>query len=130
LQTIFRITQVVAEMAWKEHLDNAKKVCQTVTINHITSPANKSNVESSTDNNLNVKSKSIISKWVRADNDNENENENDKNKNKEAKELSTVSFDTTNLYNYHLAEHEDSKIELQYFFVCDLLQLSFVCTLQ
>ncbi|CAG8735842.1 11366_t:CDS:2 [Dentiscutata erythropus] len=35
-----------------------------------------------------------------------------------------------NLYNYHPAEYEDSKIDLQYLFACDLSQPSFVHILQ
>ncbi|CAG8735849.1 11367_t:CDS:2 [Dentiscutata erythropus] len=53
-----KMTQVAAEMAWKEQLENAKKVRQAITINRITSPANKSNVESSSANNSNIESSS------------------------------------------------------------------------
>ncbi|CAG8835721.1 9329_t:CDS:1, partial [Cetraspora pellucida] len=45
-------------MVWEECLDNAEKVCQAITINRITSLANKSSVKSSSTNNLNIKSTS------------------------------------------------------------------------
>ncbi|CAG8547709.1 18030_t:CDS:2, partial [Racocetra fulgida] len=144
------MTQVAAEMAWEERLDNAEKVRQAVTINHITSLVNKSNIESSSANNPNIEATFANKSNVESspvnklnaelnseldgpntpghseilcnsvDGDNENENE-------ETEELNTVS---TDLYNHHPAEHKDSKIKLQCLFVRELSQPSFVRILQ
>ncbi|CAG8801801.1 16614_t:CDS:2, partial [Dentiscutata erythropus] len=46
LQTIFRMTQVVAEMAWEDHLNNTKEVRKTVIANHITSSNDTEHQES------------------------------------------------------------------------------------
>ncbi|CAG8607602.1 17009_t:CDS:2 [Racocetra fulgida] len=103
------MTQIVAEMAWEEHLDNAEKIRKTVTANRITDSNNKI-----------TNDESIIRELV---NDDDNENGN-------LEELTTTSYNTTNVQNCHPAEHEGSKIELQYLFKHALSQPSFVRTLQ
>ncbi|CAG8811276.1 17787_t:CDS:1, partial [Dentiscutata erythropus] len=50
--------------------------------------------------------------------------------NEEPEELTMTSYNTINLHKNHLAEHQESKIELRYLFTRTLAQLSFVCILQ
>ncbi|CAG8797337.1 5625_t:CDS:2, partial [Dentiscutata erythropus] len=95
-------------------------------------PANKSNAESSSANNLNVES-SYTDKSSRPVNKlNSRRLVNELNSRLDDPEIvyRNIFFDTTDLYNYHPAEHEDSKIELQYLFARNLSQPSFVCILQ
>ncbi|CAG8809519.1 19107_t:CDS:2, partial [Dentiscutata erythropus] len=54
LQTIFRMTQVTAKMAWEDHLNNAEEVRKTVIANYITG-SNDSKASSSNQSESNIK---------------------------------------------------------------------------
>ncbi|CAG8628726.1 3548_t:CDS:2, partial [Racocetra fulgida] len=140
------MTQVAAEMAWEERLENSEKICKTITINHFTSPANKSNIELSSASKSNVESslanvdpnlanKSNIESIPTNESSIGSSSElNDSNilgqREIEIEELGAVTSNTTDLHNCHPAEHKDSKIELKFLFANDLLQPSFVRALQ
>ncbi|CAG8807324.1 27939_t:CDS:2, partial [Dentiscutata erythropus] len=122
VQTIFRMTQIAAEMEWEEHIDNAKKIHKTVTVNRITNSNNSKTVTTHCETQLESS--------FEQRNERDNPIALDLTENMHIPildELTTTSYD---MQNCHSAEHEGLKIELQYLFIYALSQPSFVRTLQ
>lgn len=108
-------------------LDNNENNSENITEN-IDSEENDTNANSS-DNDTDEDStddESIIKEWTEID---ENENE-ELEENEEPEETSVGTLDTANRLNCHPANHEKSKIELQYLFSDVLIQPSFVRTFE
>ncbi|CAG8617286.1 2866_t:CDS:2 [Cetraspora pellucida] len=136
LPTIFRMTQITAEMAWEEHLNNTKKVRQSVAANHITHSTNSETNDPSTLNPIVVENEmpsndNYDSNDV-CDDYNSDDNANDEYEilsdetitrewvNEESEKLEELNTVSSDMHKYHPAKHKDSKIELQYLFTCTL----------
>ncbi|CAG8462502.1 17628_t:CDS:1, partial [Racocetra fulgida] len=115
------LSNIVHTSMLDDNENNSKNIIEDIDSKKNNTNANNS--DNITDEDL-TNDKSIIKEWTKIDKNENNELE----ENKEPEEISIDTLVTINRLNCHPADHEKSKIELQYLFSHILTQLLFVYT--